>query len=202
MQTCIRLIKEYDGLFQTFLKPNARQRVLNGWCERHRFYHDEYHLQGVIDEIVKDPRFRLLLDIERAALLIGAFYHDVYYKVGDKENEEKSCEALREDWDYHDEGMLNKICDIIMATKYRKRPLPQKQMLENIMWSADNAGFSKGLNVLKRNEELLQKEFIPVFGKKLYKKGQIDFLKTNFGLFSKKVDEDLKNLIKHIEDTL
>ena len=85
---------------------------------------------------------------------------------------------------------------LIETTKYRKIPTEKSSKL---FWMADNSTFVEGIESLKKIEAKIRAEY-PLTSDKEYCAKRIEFLKTNIGLFDKKVDENLLKLIKHCED--
>jgi len=97
---------------------------------------------------------------------------------------------------YNDPAILNEAIKLIEVTKYRKVPI---EKLSKLFWMADNEILTKDFNALKNYETKIKQEYSSI-PESIYKVERIKFLKTNIGLFDKKIDENLLKLIKYCED--
>jgi len=167
------------------------------WSEKTRFYHNTSHLIQIIHDIETHVLFNELHVIEKIALLLAAFMHDVIYDPKKKDNEDQSIAYFKHSYKNHDTIMPEEVIKLIEVTKHRKRPIKK---LEKIFWDADNAGFKKGYDVLLSNETKIRKEYAYVPSKE-YRENRIKFLNSCIGLFDQKVDKDIKRLIEHIKIT-
>ncbi|NMC58897.1 MAG: hypothetical protein GYA51_05870 [Candidatus Methanofastidiosa archaeon] len=187
----------YKEILNKYLHSNSSVKLQQAWSEPHRKYHTIEHLIDILKYI---ERYRFSLPNEfYDALVLAAFFHDCYYNPRNSiNNEDESIRRFL--MEFRSKGDNNNIRNAVMAmieaTKYRKRP---SQYLIRLFWEADNNQFYNGYDTLLKNEHLIRQEFnhLP---KSVYKANRIKFLKTNIGLFSANVDNDLKKLIKYIED--
>jgi len=188
-------IKAFEDILKKYISDKALVELPYRWKEKHRFYHNTDHLIQILKDIESNIYFKNLNVYEKHALLLAAFFHDAIYDPKRKDNEDKSIELFIKSFKGKDLKMLDKVCDLIEVTKYRKRPT---EKLKRIIWDADNAGFKGGYDTLLKIEQLISKEysFVP---KKDYKENRIKFLNSCIGLFGASPDKDLKKLIEYIE---
>lgn len=167
--------KQIKSLFN-YLKPFLKNdKVLNRWLEPHRYYHDVNHLQYLVD------RIRLISDnfheniIEK--LIIIAVYHDCVYDPKANAstgitNETASAEIYKKDYGVkYDPEIYNAILD----THYDGR-VPSS-VISKIFMELDLSGFKLDFDGLKKNEDLLFKEFQFVPYPK-YVEGKLKVLET------------------------
>ncbi len=187
---------KFKDILKKYISDKALVELPYRWKEKHRFSHNINHLIQILQDIESNIYFKELNLYEKHALLLAAFFHDAIYDPKRKDNEDKSKELFIISFRGRDVKMLDKVCDLIEITKYRKRP---SDKLEQILWDADNAVFKKGYNTILNNEKLIAKEysFVP---KKEFKEGRIKFLESCLGLFGNSANKDLKKLINYIKE--
>jgi pantetheine-phosphate adenylyltransferase len=187
--------KEFDDILKNHISDKAIYELPLRWSEKTRFYHSTDHLIQIIQDIEKDSRFKHLNVYEKQALLLAAFFHDVIYDPKREDNEDKSIEYFIRSYKGKDVKMLDKVCDLIETTKHRKKPIDN---LKQIFWSADNAKLRGRFEDLKKNEELIRKEysFVP---KNEYKEKRIKFFNSCIGLFGVSTDTNLKKFIAYLD---
>jgi predicted metal-dependent HD superfamily phosphohydrolase len=188
--------KTFENILKPYLTDIAVKELPLRWNEKHRYYHNTFHLVQIIHDIETNMWFRELGALEKRALLLAAFFHDAVYDPKKDNNEEQSCRLFKLSYKGNDPKMVDTVCRLIMVTKYRKRPT---EKLEKIIWDADNAGFKKGFDHLMRTEKLIQKEY-SYLPKEKFREGKIKFLETCLGLFGDKADKDLQKLIEYYRD--
>ena len=132
--------KYFESILKFYVKDIAIKELPIKWAERHRFYHNTSHLIQIIKDIESDIWFKELPVRDKHALLIAAFFHDVVYNPKSETNEEDSINYFIKSYKLSDKSFKDKVCELIMVTKYRKRP---NDRVERILWDADNAGFRK-----------------------------------------------------------
>ena len=184
----------YKNVLEDYLHPEVVPYLETAWKEPHRKYHTTDHLVAIL-KYVEKLRFHLPPNFFDA-LVLGAFFHDVYYNPRDsKNNEDESIKRFVSSYSSKKANIMGAVIAMIEATKHRKRP---KDYLIRIFWEADNDGFTKGYNELLKNEKLIRNEFnhLP---NSVYKRNRITFLKTNIGLFSTSVDADINKLIEYVQ---
>ena len=190
--------KAFNNILKKYISPEIITELPKRWSERHRHYHALHHLIQILQDIEKSAWFTELSLVDKHALLLAAFFHDIIYDPKRTDNEDKSIEYFLNSYISRDIKLMYVVRNLIEVTKYRKRPFGK---LEKIFWEADNAGFRKGFSHLMKNEKLLQKEFAHVPREK-YKKGKIEFIKSNIGLFGHKVDKDLHKIIQYYNEKI
>lgn len=185
----------HEGLLNKYLHAETIPFVKNSWNEPHRKYHNVNHLVKIL-EYIERQRFRLNQP-NYDALVLAAFFHDVYYQTrGFKNNEDESIKRFVASYKHHDLSLRNAVIEMINATKFRKRP---DKYLVRMFWDADNSGFYGGYENLLKYENLIRDEYkhVPYF---FYRKKRIEFLRSNIGLFDNQVDKDIEKLIDHISN--
>jgi len=192
----INPFKAFEKILQMYLSEPSIKDLEKRWREPHRYYHNIDHLILILKDIEKDIDFKHLSIYEKHAILLAAFFHDAVYDPKKDDNEEKSVKIFRFAFKNTDPKMTSTVSDLIMVTKYRKRPITK---LKRILWDADNAGFKKGYSWLFKTEKLIQKEY-SYLPKEKFREGKIKFLETNFGLFGAQADKDLQKLIDYYKD--
>lgn len=197
---------KYNNILSKYISIRGIFKLREYWNEAHRVYHNQYHLQTILMELEAHNVHQK----EQEALVLAAFFHDAYCMPGDSENEEKSVKLFLDSLLIEpstidkankilDPLLIKKVEDLIMVTKYRKRP-PSTDFLERIFWDADNAGFYKDWEHHKKVEKQIRDEFCK-YSDKEYKEGRIKFLKSCLGLFNGLVDNMMNKLIKHVKET-
>lgn len=186
---------KYKSFLEHYIKKDYIGVLLQNWNNSNRKYHTFNHLDNVIKYIEKNKI--IYSEIEYSTLILTAFFHDAIYDPKNSINHENdSIRFFKEAYNHDNQIIKNKVIEIIECTKYREKP---SDKLCELFWEADNEGFTKGFSYLLENEKMLRSEFLFI-PKKIYKEKRINFLKSNMGLFSKKVDKDLKKLIKWVEN--
>lgn len=153
-------------------------------------YHNAEHTELVIRSAIELGESEGLSKLELSLLHTAAIMHDTGFLTTYKDHEEASCEFARKllpDFGYS-EAQINKVCDLIMATKLPQTP-PNK--LGNILCDADlyyigTEDYSVFANRLFR--EL--KHNNPSLSNEAWLKQQISFLKSHT-FFSTSANEKL-----------
>jgi len=186
----------FKDILKQYVSDKAIFELPLRWKEKHRYYHTVNHLVWVLQNIETNIYFKELSLYEKHALLLAAFFHDAVYDPKRNDNEEKSVQLFRFAFKNSDPKMARTVEELIMVTKYRKRPITK---IQRILWDADNAGFKKGYASLLKTEKLIQKEY-SYLPKEKFREGKIKFLETNFGLFGPLVDKDIQKLIDYYKN--
>jgi predicted metal-dependent HD superfamily phosphohydrolase len=186
----------YKNILEKYVSTQVIFKLEEAWNEPKRKYHNVDHLKQILEDLEKKRSF--VTPIYREALILAAFFHDVVYLPGHRDNEDKSLQMFIRTYKGTDWFMAKKVGEMIECTKYRKRPTDP---LLKIFWDADNAMFFKGdIKGLIVNEHKIRQEFNFV-SKEEYKKKRIAFLKTCLGTMGPKADQGIRDLIKYIEKT-
>ena len=186
--------KTYSNILNKYLFKETIPYIEKAWNEPHRDYHNINHLNDII-AYIENKRFNLSPD-QFDALILGAFFHDVYYDTRENKNyEDESIKKFLASYSHKNYNTKNLVVALIEATKYRKRP---DHYLIKLFWEADNNGFYKEYDNLLKTEQQIRNEYKHVFNS-IYKKNRIEFLKKNLGLFNSKVDSNLLKLIEHVK---
>jgi uncharacterized protein len=131
---------------------NLLQSSLPGYL----FYHDYHHTLDVVkaaEEIAKDENIR---DEDLILLKTAALFHDSGFAHTYNGHEDASCSIAREQLPLfgYDKVQIEKICELIMATKTPQNP---QTHLEKILCDADL--YYLGSDAFKTNGEKLYKEW-------------------------------------------
>ncbi len=100
------------------------------------YYHNVKHTVDVVTEVELIGWAEGVTDEEILLLKTAGLFHDAGHTISYKDHEERGCEIVRENlpkYKYSEE-QINKICEIIMATKLPPRP---KNLLEEIICDSD-----------------------------------------------------------------
>ena len=187
--------KFYYSILSQYINVSFIPVLIHLWEDPKRKYHNIEHLETVLSYIEKHRNSISSYD-RYVALILAAFFHDAWYDPKDKSNEDKSIDLLVRNYTHQDSAILNEVIKLIETTKHRKIPT---EKLSKLFWMADNSKFVENFESQKKIEAKIRSEY-PLVSDKDYCNKRIEFLKTNIGLFDKKVDENLLKLIKHCED--
>jgi predicted metal-dependent HD superfamily phosphohydrolase len=120
---------EYKSLLIRYLQPEFIVYVERAWNEPHRKYHNIEHLKSVIKYINKF-RFELPPSVYDA-LILAAFFHDVYYNPRDnKNNEDESIKRFLVTFSGSKQTITKKF--IVQTTKEADEYKPYKQKKNTI----------------------------------------------------------------------
>lgn len=161
-------------------------KLISKWNEPWRYYHNEDHLNFLLNSIED-------LDIsnnDKDILFEVAYFHDVVYNPWSDTNEEDSVKFYTKVTDDPNQRVI----DIIMDTKLRDKP---DDNLSSIFWELDNSVLKSDIGGLLEYERKIFKEFQFV-NYSLYKVGRVLFLESCIGKFDN--DENLKFLINYIKN--
>lgn len=186
------LYQKYAYLFE-FFGITQVEVVAKHWQSPHRFYHNEEHLEFLIQEIEKLYALQSIDENARNVLLITAFFHDVIYEPLANDNEEQSAKLLESMvTTRYQEAQIAQ--EIILDTKTHE---PQSQLSELFcsldMFVVENSNFYEMLDW----EHKIFKEF-QMIDYQFYKQGRLKLLKK----FAKKYPKNghnLTNLITYVE---
>jgi pantetheine-phosphate adenylyltransferase len=134
------------------------------WDERQRHFHTQEHMEDVISRVVSEVERQGLTTMQRSVLVVAAGFHDAVYDPTASDNEEKSCQLLREQYkkfgtrttEETDKG-IDYVARLIMATKSHE---PFDGM-SKILLDADMATVSerRSLTELLRYEHQIFREY-------------------------------------------
>lgn len=82
---------KYSEIFKKFGIEDSDD-IQKRWQESHRFYHNENHLNQLLEDIEVVSKKELLSEPEKEVLVLTAFFHDVIYDPTRQDNEEVSAE--------------------------------------------------------------------------------------------------------------
>jgi len=189
--------KTFDKTLNLYIDEKAIKELPLRWSEYHRHYHNVNHLLDILQEIEHNIWFKELNVLDKHALLLAAFFHDIIYKPLEKDNEDKSIKYFINHYKSNNRELRDKVCELIETTKYRKRPIAH---LSEIFWEADNAQFKKSFDTYVKVERNIRKEFNEVPREK-YKNGRLEFLQSCIGLFGATADKNLLKMMEWVERT-
>ena len=190
-----KIFLKYRSLLEKYIKPEGIKWIYFGWNTPNRKYHTVKHLEDVID-FIEENKIKISSLVEYETLLLAAFFHDVIYDAKKNDNEDLSISFFEHYYNHEDKNVKRNVISLIETTKHRKIP---RNPLEKLFWQADNEILTRKFYALKEYEKKIRTEFLFV-PKKIYKEKRIEFLKSNLGLFSTKVDDNLYRLIDWVEN--
>lgn len=128
-----RVISEFlsqnDVSFDEELIDKKVDFLIENYGKSFRKYHNLSHVFWMLQN-------QNVLDANSPILNMAIIYHDVIYRVGAKDNEERSVKAFLEEYkDIITEGDLKGVCDLIMSTN--KTPWDELTELEKVLVDAD-----------------------------------------------------------------
>jgi predicted metal-dependent HD superfamily phosphohydrolase len=186
--------EEYKEILNKYLKPGSSQNLMKVWNEPWRKYHNIDHLVDIL--------YRLKIFKGSVAphhwdtLVLAAFFHDAIYYPLKKDNEDQSMTTFFRCWKGNDDWMAYYVGKMIESTKYRNVPT---HFLIKLFWEADNYVFFSTKEEIIKYEEKIRKEY-PMASDKDYKNGRLVFLDSCLGTMGTKADNNLKELIKFVEN--
>ncbi|HAS39735.1 MAG TPA: hypothetical protein DCS93_04620 [Microscillaceae bacterium] len=186
------LYQKYASLFE-FFGITQVDEIAQYWQAPHRFYHNEEHLEFLIQEIEKLHAMEIVNEIARNVLLIAAFFHDIVYEPLANDNEEKSAELLvKMVTARYQEAKLAE--EIILDTKTHE---PQSQLSTLFcsldMYIVEHSNFHELLGW----EHKIFKEF-QMIDYQFYKQGRLKLLKDFVRKYPKNA-HNLENLITYVD---
>lgn len=173
--------------------------IINRWNEPHRYYHNINHLNHILNQ------FRILYENnsisknEYDKLVITSFFHDVIYNPKVTDNEQQSVNYFLDkcfEKNIASDDFKKEITQIILDTGSRNTPTNN---LSYIFWEIDNSILSSSISELIDVERKIFKEFQWVSYEK-YKEARINFINSCIGIFDGDYDDNLKELIKYVEN--
>ena len=179
-----------------------------------RYYHSgEWHINHMLidlstfwsdfeDEFEFDEkREDCLFKIAQFAIL----FHDIVYKVGAKDNEEKSAEFARNALPQYKH--IDEVCDLILSTKIDNKVFdtPLKKIIHDLDWKGFMFYDDLCLNEEKLKEEALRDGFTEeefytgqlAFYKKIVKKNL--YVTSTFHIFNVKARRNIQKRINELE---
>ncbi|WP_299455821.1 adenylyltransferase/cytidyltransferase family protein [uncultured Microscilla sp.] len=186
------LYQKYASLFALFGIKQV-DVIAEHWQSPHRFYHNETHLQFLIDEIEKLYALDGINDHARHILLLTAFFHDIVYEPLANDNEEKSAQLLDKmvTARYPDAQIVR---EMILDTKTHE----PKSQLSEVFCSLDMHIVESGsFAELQKWEFQIFKEYQMV-DYKFYKQGRLKLLRKFAQRYPKNA-HNLQNLIEYVE---
>jgi len=124
--------------------------------EKHRYYHTLEHITFLINKINKIYEWDEN-EKERDILILAALFHDIIYDTQKSDNEEQSVSFFKSKIHNKMTPELQKVCDIILATKNHK--ITGDKLTDIFcdldMWILSNGSFVEILD----NERKIFKEY-------------------------------------------
>ena len=168
-------------------------------------YHNLRHTQRVVNSIGELVGESNVKEVEKKALFVAAWFHDVGYTVARDEHEEKSCTIAKDflSKENCDEDFIESVLALIRATKRDYEP--QNEM-EKMMKDADSSHLAK--KSFLTSSELLRTELsslgIAHYSVDEWRKENIRFLNNSHRFYTDYAienwqsgkDKNLKKLIK------
>jgi len=174
------------SIYKYLSKDIIDNEIIPRWNESHRFYHNIYHLNYLLDRIYSIVD---ITELERDILIISAYFHDIVYNPKKSNNEQKSVDILN-DYTQIPTNIREKCSEIIMDTSSSKTPTDE---LSKLFWLLDREILNSDIGDLIEYEHKIFKEyqFVPY---DTYKKKRIEFLQTLI-----KRTNHIEQLISYIE---
>ncbi len=120
----------YAGAIEHILKE------LEADLPKHLYYHGHHHTLDVLEAVERIAQSEHVSEGDLNLLLVAAAYHDCGFLNGHQDHEQTGCDIARKSLpDYgFDEAVIERICDMIMATKVPQTP---ESHLAKILCDAD-----------------------------------------------------------------
>ena len=166
-----RIIGHYRHFIEHILKVNLApskehdlvDSVLREWQKPHRKYHSLQHLDKLVDIILSKETNPDNISI----LIVLALYHDVFYEIGDVNNELFSAQRMIDDFNslipkYHAREIIIKLSNIIKASdhiKYNDVDLSDYITRQFLAYDLYSAFGCKHHSELIENEKLIYQEY-------------------------------------------
>lgn len=162
-----------ENTFTSLIKEYSAQ-IPKEYMEKHRFYHNESHINKMLSELLllrtRLPASITELDIEW--LLHAILWHDSHYNPLSQSNEELSVELFMKYNDQLPHEVKRKISRLIMVTK---DPTIAETELERLMVYLDLLPLTKDVDSVLRDCENICKEY-RVMDFRTFRARRIDFL--------------------------
>jgi predicted metal-dependent HD superfamily phosphohydrolase len=178
-----------------------------------KYYHSKNHIDTLMIDVVsywddfvaayevKKKDEAILLE----TLYLAILFHDIVYKVGAKDNEEKSAEYVKNaipEYKYLDE-----VVDLILSTKIDNKNFdtPLKKFFHDLDWK----GFMFYDDMIVNEEKIKNEAIRDGFTEEQFREGQLNFYKSSakknlyltpmFHIFNVKAKQNLLKRIKEME---
>lgn len=143
-----------------FLKQNGFGDIaelgMTAYSEPHRVYHDLRHINSMIAYIDEMVKFFSLSFVEGLDLHLAAWFHDIIYVPGSKDNEHHSAELARKLLEDIYPDSADDIADMVLVTKTHLKP---QSFLAAILIDADLAGLGTAKETYYENCIRVQQEY-------------------------------------------
>lgn len=187
-------MKAYSSILGEYVDEKLFRPILDCWDEPHRKFHTRHHLDNVLSAL-QTLKVNVESDTAWDALVLAAFFHDIVYIPGAKDNEERSADKLMEMVKDPRGGVPLLAKDIILSTK----DIKQKEGIFEVFRNADCWGLIHwNFQQIMEYEDQIFKEF-QRFSWKDYQRGRIDFLETAIETF-KTNSHNLEQLSDYVTD--
>ncbi len=164
--------------------------IFSFWEEPHRKFHTRNHLNDVLNYLSKQYDI-VENEMEWEALILAAFFHDVVYVPGEKDNEENSAKIMMDMVVDKTDSVVLLAKSIIIDTKQ----LGKKEGIYNIFQTADCWKLIYGsFEDILPYEKCIFQEF-QKFSWDKYKKERVAFLRNAAKIFSEN-----ENILNRLAD--
>lgn len=163
--------------------------LLTMWNESHRAYHTQNHLLDLIDQI--NEQKSKLNQTQYEKLILCALFHDIVYDPSRSDNEEKSAEFFMNCCSEKSNADLLEVKQMILDTKTHEAKTELSELFNFFDMKVVESDYEK----LLEWEKGINQEFVPVYGKNLYKQGRLQFLESLLD----KYPQNTENLLKLID---
>lgn len=184
------LYTQYRSVFADYGIQNL-DLIAQSWQESHRYYHNEEHLAFLIQQIERVFAEGEVNEMQKNALLMAAYFHDIVYDPTRQDNEEKSAEFFTQL--SNNQLFSENIKQIILETKTHRPSEKLSKIFSDLdMWIISHSSFLELLDY----EYKIFKEF-QFFDYSVYKTVRINLLKQ----FAQQYPQNAVNL-NHLVDYL
>jgi predicted metal-dependent HD superfamily phosphohydrolase len=167
--------------------------IFEMWNESHRGYHSISHLKDLINMIFLDKdKYNI---IEYDSLILSAIFHDIIYNPSKNDNEEQSAYFFKSKFPVNYSNTLDNVYDMIIATKNHT----SNKHLEKIFNTYDMDIVNRNFEELMEWERGIQKEYLAIYNKDLYKSGRLYFLEKLIKEYPKN-EHNLSKLIDYVKN--
>lgn len=191
-----RVISEFlsqnDVSFDEELINKKVDFLIDNYCEAFRKYHNLSHVFWMLQN-------QNVMEADSPILNMAILYHDVIYRVGAKDNEERSVKAFLEEYnEIIPEGNLKGVCDLIMSTN--KTPWDELTKLEKILVDADWNDYMDISSAKKHTYSIRAEVISSGFTEEEFNKGLYAFLNGICEKYYEKNKGDIR--LKNIKEIL
>jgi predicted metal-dependent HD superfamily phosphohydrolase len=174
---------KYRKIFEAYgFSSTTYHSIVEMWNQPHRFYHNQKHLENILDQIEVQKLLDDMSEEDYEILVFTAFFHDIVYVADPKANNEKDSAIMfykfvestyRGAKEFTTDMKLRIYC---MITDTSLRTFPESPLSERF-WLIDNSILFQPFSVLLEWEKNIFKEW-QHFTLEEYRQGRMQFLRN------------------------